>query len=200
MEEARGTLFFNILEILKQKKPRAFFLENVTGLLNHHSGSQSTFAIIEKNLRDLGYSFRPYKVKASDYGVPQLRPRVFMIGFRDAEDDSRFCEPAKVPLSFTMSDVFGGSVNRDVGYTLRVGGRRSGLSDRRNWDTYLVDGQIRYLGPREGLKMQGFPESFSFPPGLPETQAMKQLGNSVAVPAVRAFAQAIADALIGKKQ
>lgn len=89
----------------------------------------------------------------------------------------------------TMSDVFGGRVDRKIGYTLRVGGRHSGVGDRRNWDTYLVNGEIRRLTSKEGLKMQGFPESFEFP--VSEIQAMKQLGNSVAVPAVEAVAKEI---------
>ena len=89
----------------------------------------------------------------------------------------------------TMNDVFEGKVNKAVGYTLRVGGRGSGIGDRRNWDTYLVDGEVRRLSPKEGLRMQGFPDDFEFP--VSETQAMKQLGNSVAVPAIQATANEI---------
>lgn len=195
MEEARGTLFFNILEILKVKKPAAYFLENVVGLLNHQSGDKSTIQVIRENLEALGYSFALFKVKASDYGVPQLRPRVFMIGFRDPRHASLFEPPKPKPLMLTMSDVFGSPVPRDIGYTLRVGGRRSGLNDRRNWDTYLVNGEVRVLSPREGKLMQGFPENFEFPESVSETQAMKQLGNSVAVPAIQAFAIQISKAL-----
>ena len=81
-EDTRGTLFFNIAEILRIKQPKAFFLENVGGLLNHNEGE--TFAKIRKVLEeDLGYSFNFFRVKACDYGLPQLRPRVFMIGFKD---------------------------------------------------------------------------------------------------------------------
>lgn len=197
MDEARGTLFFNILEILATKKPAAYFLENVVGLLNHQSGDKATIQVIRENLEALGYSFALFKVKASDYGVPQMRPRVFIIGFRDAAVAARFRAPKHRPLSYTMSDVFGATVSRDIGYTLRVGGRRSGLEDRRNWDTYLVDGEPRVLTPREGKLMQGFPSSFEFPESVSETQAMKQLGNSVAIPAVKAFAEEIARALKG---
>ena len=70
-----------------------------------------------------------------------------------------------------------------------MGGRRSGVCDRRKWDCYIVDGEERCMTPREGLKMQGFPDDFVFP--VSETQAMKQLGNSVAVPAIRAVANEI---------
>jgi DNA (cytosine-5)-methyltransferase 1 len=197
MEEARGTLFFNVLQILQAKKPRAYFLENVMGLLNHKSGDKMTIDVIRENLESLGYSFQVFKVRASDYGVPQLRPRVFLVGFRDRRDAEKFVAPEKKPLEYTMSDVFGASTARAIGYTLRVGGRRSGLDDRRNWDTYLVEGSPRVLGPKEGIRMQGFPSEFSFPPGISETQAMKQLGNSVAVPAIQAFAIQIKNALEG---
>ncbi|MGB4768472.1 MAG: DNA cytosine methyltransferase [Candidatus Saccharimonas sp.] len=184
--ETRGTLFFDIVNIMKEKQPKAFFLENVRGLLTHDSGR--TFATIQRVLtEELGYSFFYKVVKASDYGVPQHRPRLFMVGFKDKSIEFEFPEPVK--LAMTMDDVFGGKVNKTVGYTLRVGGRGSGLADRRNWDTYLVDGEVRRLSPKEGLRMQGFPDTFEFP--VSETQAMKQLGNSVAVPAIQATANEI---------
>ena len=184
--ETRGTLFFDIANIMKEKQPKAFFLENVRGLLTHDGGR--TFATIQQVLtEELGYSFFYKVVKASDYGVPQHRPRLFMVGFKDKNIDFEFPEP--VELTMTMDDVFDGKVNKTVGYTLRVGGRGSGLADRRNWDTYLVDGEVRRLSPKEGLRMQGFPDTFEFP--VSETQAMKQLGNSVAVPAIQATANEI---------
>ena len=200
MDEARGTLFFDIAQILKAKAPEAFFLENVRGLLNHQSGDKKTIEIIEKTLRALGYSFDFFLVKASDYGVPQHRPRLFMIGFREPKARDRFLSNLPKPrsLKLTMSDVMGGKVDREVGFTLRVGGRNSGVHDRRNWDTYLVDGQEVVLNKMQGLAMQGFPKSFRFPDHISETQAMKQLGNSVAVPAVEAYAQAVVKALRGK--
>ena len=184
--ETRGTLFFDIANIIKEKQPSAFFLENVRGLLTHDGGR--TFATIQRVLtEDLGYSFFYKVIKASDYGVPQHRPRLFMVGFKDKSIEFEFPEP--VNLTMTMDDVFGGKVNKTVGYTLRVGGRGSGIGDRRNWDTYLVDGEVRRLSPKEGLRMQGFPDNFEFP--VSETQAMKQLGNSVAVPAIQATANEI---------
>lgn len=203
MEEARGTLFFDILQILKTKKDKgkpakAFLLENVQGLLKHKSGDKYTISIIEENLRSLGYTFEVYKVRASDFGVPQHRPRLFIIGFLDAKAHNRFVEPGKVPLSKNaLAKILGGKVDREIGWTLRVGGRGSGLQDRRNWDTYEVDGEPLRIDWRHGLKMQGFPSWFKFPESVPESQRMKQLGNSVAVPAVNAYAKAIIQALEG---
>lgn len=184
--ETRGTLFFDVANIIKEKQPQAFFLENVRGLLIHDGGR--TFATIRRILtEDLGYNFYYKVIKASDYGVPQYRPRLFMVGFKDKSIKFEFPDPVK--LAMTMDDVFEGKVNKTIGYTLRVGGRGSGIGDRRNWDTYLVDGEVRRLSPKEGLLMQGFPNDFEFP--VSETQAMKQLGNSVAVPAIQATANEI---------
>jgi len=188
--ETRGTLFFNIVEILKAKKPKAFFLENVRHLLNHDEGR--TFKTIQKVLtEELGYSFHYKIVKASDFGLPQNRPRLFMVGFKDPDTPFTFPEP--IPLKFTMSDVWDGDCSREIGFTLRVGGRGSKIDDRRNWDSYLVNGKVKTLTPKEGKLMQGLPKDFIFP--VSNAQAMKQLGNSVAVPAIEAVANEIITSL-----
>jgi DNA (cytosine-5)-methyltransferase 1 len=184
----RGNMFFNICFIIESKRPKAFFLENVRHLLKHDEGR--TFDIIQKHLDDLGYTFDYKVVKASDHGLPQHRARVFIVGFRkDVANMPRFEFPNPEPLTMTMSDVWGGECNKTIGYTLRVGGKGSGLHDRRNWDTYLVDGVERVLSPVEGIVMMGFPNGFQFP--VSRTQAMKQLGNSVAVNAIRATGTSI---------
>jgi DNA (cytosine-5)-methyltransferase 1 len=183
-KDVRGTLFFDIAEIIEVKKPQAFFLENVQRLHSHDNGK--TFKIIQRVLtKELGYSFFHKIVRASDHGLPQHRPRIFMIGFRDPNIEFEF--PKKRELLFNMSDVMGGEVNREIGLTLRVGGKSSPINDRRNWDGYIVDGETRRLTPREALKMQGFPSNFKFP--VNDSVAMKQLGNSVAVKAVHAYAK-----------
>ena len=174
--------FFNIVDILEIKRPKAFFLENVRGLISHDKGQ--TFKIIREILEEeLNYSFYYQIVKASDYGLPQLRPRTFIIGFRDEGFLKGFNFPPTKPLKFNMSDVWEGQCSREIGFTLRVGGRGSNINDRRNWDSYLVDGEVRQLMPEQGKKMQGFPDSFEFP--VSKKEAMKQLGNSVAVDAIR---------------
>jgi DNA (cytosine-5)-methyltransferase 1 len=199
MDETRGTLFFDILSILRSKKPDAFFLENVRGLLTHESPSGiKTMAVIRENLNRAGYHFREFVVKASDYGVPQHRPRLFIIGFRDKSKLIEFQEPPKQGLKLTLDKVLGGKTDRTIGYTLRVGGRSSGIGDRRNWDTYIVNGKVMRITPQHGLKLQGFPSWFKFPSSISETQAMKQLGNSVAVPAIEAFATEIVRVLNAK--
>ena len=192
-EEVRGTLFFEIAQILRNKKPKAFFLENVRHLVNHNDGE--TFSVIKNILKnELGYTFNWKVVMASDHGLPTRRPRVFMVGFRnDIDTADEFEFPEKRELEFTMSDVLGGKCEKKVGYTIRVGGRRSGIDDRRNWDAYRVDGEVKVIGIEEGKKMMGFPDDFEFP--VSKTQAMKQLGNSVAVNAIRDTAEQIAKVL-----
>tara|TARA_Y100001970_G_scaffold261360_1_gene344410 strand:- start:414 stop:2396 length:1983 start_codon:yes stop_codon:yes gene_type:complete len=178
----RGNLFFNIAEIIDVKRPKAFFLENVRGLFKHDNGK--TFKVIKDIIEnDLKYSFYHKIVYASDYGLPQHRPRVFMIGFRDDEFMKGFSFPAPIPLKYDMDHVFNGKCNKKIGFTLRVGGRGSKIDDRRNWDSYYVDGKVIRLSSKEGKKMQGFPDNFHFP--VSETQSMKQLGNSVAIDAIR---------------
>lgn len=188
----RGNLFFNIADILEAKKPKAFFLENVRGIVNHDGGR--TFKIIREILEDeLGYSFYFKVVKATDYGLPQHRPRAFMIGFRDEGFLKGFEFPPKVPLRFNMSDVFEGNCSREIGFTLRVGGAGSNINDRRNWDSYLVNDEVIRIQPSHALKIQGFPSDFKLPNS--RRDAMKQLGNSVAVDAVRACASALIEHL-----
>lgn len=92
-----------------------------------------------------------------------------------------------------MSHILGGKCTREVGYTLRVGGAGSGINDSHNWDSYIVDGKVVRLTLKQAMQMQGFPADFVFP--VSRAQAMKQLGNSVAVPAVQAYARAILDTL-----
>jgi DNA (cytosine-5)-methyltransferase 1 len=185
-DDTRGTLFFDIAEIIKVKKPAAFFLENVRHLYSHDEGR--TFQTIRRILtEELGYSFQEFIVKASDHGLPQFRPRLFMIGFRNSK--LSITPPPHRELAFTMSDVMGGKVAREIGYTLRVGGKASGVHDRRNWDGYIVNGKERRLTPAQGLRMQGFPKDFEFP--VSDNEAMKQLGNSVAVWAIKDYAREI---------
>jgi DNA (cytosine-5)-methyltransferase 1 len=184
-DESRGTLFFNIANIIHHKKPQAFFLENVRHLLKHDDGR--TFATIERILKDQGYSLDYKIIKASDFGLPQHRPRLFIVGFKNKNINFSFPQP--IPLKTTMSDIFSGDCPRKIGFTLRVGGKGSSIDDRRNWDSYWVDGKIRRIGITEGKAMQGFPKHFTFP--VSHTQAMKQLGNSVAIPAIQAVAKEI---------
>tara|TARA_B100000965_G_C19583624_1_gene754691 strand:- start:1491 stop:2399 length:909 start_codon:yes stop_codon:yes gene_type:complete len=195
-----GNLFFSIEEILRIKKPKAFFLENVRHLKNHDEGR--TFKIIYKTLQKLNYSFDYKIIKASNFGLPQHRPRIYMVGFykpylKKMFQELSFTFPREIPLKKTASDIFGGFVSTDmsgkkerkVGFTLRVGGGRSPINDRRNWDGYIVNKKVVRINSSQGRQMMGFPKSFKMP--VSENQAMKQLGNSVAVNVVREIGKEI---------
>jgi DNA (cytosine-5)-methyltransferase 1 len=193
-DDTRGTLFFDIAEIIRIKQPKAFFLENVRGLFKHDNGK--TFEVIRRTLtEDLGYSLHYSIVKASEHGLPQHRPRLFMVGFKDPS--TPFLFPEKRELAYTMSDVMKGKVDREIGFTLRVGGGSSPIEDRRNWDGYIVDGLLRRISPEEGKKLQGFPDDFVFP--VSRREAMKQLGNSVAINAIQDWAEELIKALDKQK-
>lgn len=183
----RGNMFFEIIRIAKAKRPKVLFLENVRHLIKHDDGN--TFSIIQKTLKEEGYNIYWKVIKASDCGLPQHRPRVYIVCFREDLKVTTFNFPVTTPLQFTMDEVFSGSCNKKIGYTLRVGGKSSGINDRRNWDSYLIDGQVVKLEIKHAKKMMGLPENFKFP--VSKTQAMKQLGNGVAINVVVAIGKQI---------
>ncbi|MFB6349162.1 HpaII family restriction endonuclease [Moraxella sp. ZJ142] len=186
-DSERGNLFFCILDIIEAKRPKAFILENVRHLINHDDGK--TFEIIQTLLKKAGYRVYYQVLKASDYNIPQHRPRVFIIGFRNADELPPFQFPPKLPLTYTMSDIWGGHCEKEIGFTLRVGGKGSNIDDRRNWEFYRVDGEVKRIGINESKKMMAFPDTYHFP--VSKTQAMKQLGNSVCVEVVRRVANEV---------
>ena len=104
-EDTRGTLFFDVAEIIKKHKPQAFFLENVKGLGSHDGGR--TLATILNVLRnDLGYHVaEPQIVNALDFGVPQHRERIYIVGFRRASHAERFKYPRKSTRTLAFEDV-----------------------------------------------------------------------------------------------
>lgn len=104
-EETRGTLFFDIAEILRRKRPKAFFLENVKGLLIHDKGK--TIKTILKVLReDLDYYVpEPQIVNAMNFGVPQHRERVYIVGFRKDQNVDEFNYPQPKDKKKTFADI-----------------------------------------------------------------------------------------------
>ena len=225
--DTRGTLFFNVEEIIRVKQPAAFFLENVRGLITHGGPSETvpgigkTMETIlnhlfgDKKSGGLGYH-KPkgtpgyFYVKASDFGVPQHRPRVFIIGFKSKKVADEFIVPAPRKLDeMRLGEILGGEVffdrgckkRKSIGFTLRCGGKGSHIDDRRNWEHYHVlkpgadAPEVVKVNERHGLDLNGFPETYEFPSDVGRAARMKQLGNSVAVTAVEAWGRAVISAL-----
>lgn len=187
-DETRGTMFFYVLEILKQRRPKAFFLENVKGLLTAQDGQ--CFEIISKSLQELGYSFHYKIVKGTDHNIPQVRQRVFMIGFRDektANSGFNFAQP--VPLTKTLEEIFEcKTINRKIARTMVSSFTGMPPQSFRCWDYYIVDGVGRRLTAKEGKRIMGFPDSFDMS-CVSNERAIRQLGNAVIVPAIQANAE-----------
>jgi DNA (cytosine-5)-methyltransferase 1 len=151
-----------------------------------------------------------FLVRASDHSLPQYRPRIFIIGFKSKADADKFeMPPLRSPVAGSLAKKLGvvgvfmdakGEKPRKIGFTLRCGGKQSPIFARQNWDSYYVvrqkGGEVEPMRIEweEGLGLQGFPRR-DLPDGVKPAQGMKQLGNSVAVPAIRAWGRKILLAL-----
>ena len=116
--DTRGTLFFNIEEIIQAKRPKAFLLENVKQLKGHDHGR--TFKIIEEHLKALNYTVSSAVLRAGDFGVPQNRERIYIVGF-DKEyyklnDDFQFAFPVPPKTATRVGDILESDV--DSKYTI----------------------------------------------------------------------------------
>jgi DNA (cytosine-5)-methyltransferase 1 len=104
-EDTRGTLFFDVARIIEEKRPKAFLLENVKGLVGHDKGR--TLKVILNTLRnDLGYYIpEPQVMNAKHFGVPQNRERIFIVGFKSKSASERFSYPSPLGKAVSFSDV-----------------------------------------------------------------------------------------------
>ena len=103
-EKGRGNLFFELLRIIKKKKPKVLFLENVKNLVAHDNGN--TFRIITNSLEEEGYHIKPMVLNASSYGnTPQSRERIYVVCFRNKSHFKNFEFPKPVQLVKTLQDV-----------------------------------------------------------------------------------------------
>ena len=211
-EDTRGTLFFDIARILKYHKPKAFILENVKGLKSHDKGN--TLNVIVKTLNKMDYNLFIEVLNAKNFGLPQNRERIFIIGLKQ-DLDFIFPEPSfkKTRLgdildrrnddSYTISDKIWASHQRRKEKARAKGyGFGYSLFDEESEYTstisarYYKDGSEilikqkgknpRMLTPREAARLQGFPENFKIP--VSNLQAYKQFGNAVPVNVIRAIA------------
>ena len=213
--DTRGTLFFDIERILIAKKPQMFLLENVKQLRGHDKGR--TLETILKHLKKIGYNNVQYKVlRARDFGLPQNRERIYIVGFLDDSIKFEFPKPTFEPTrvgeileenvdkKYTISDkLWAGHQRRKRENKLKGKGFGYGMVTENSEYTntisarYYKDGSEiliyqegqnpRKLTPREAARLQGFPDTFKIP--VSNTQAYRQFGNSVPVKVVEKVAE-----------
>ena len=114
LNDARGTLFYDFARMVDELQPKVFIYENVPGLLNHDNGN--TFRIITEIFDSLGYNWQYQKLNSKDYGIPQNRTRVFVVGFRKDLVVKKFKFPLKIKLKATVKDFL--EKNPDHSYFL----------------------------------------------------------------------------------
>ncbi len=215
-DDIRGTLFFDIARILEIKRPSAFVLENVKMLVGHDKGR--TLRRILEIVTDLGYKTDYNVLNALDFGLPQKRERVFIVGFQQQQ---LFSWPQSTLPMCSLEDILEQNVpefyyasqhirnNRkklyqgkplagDTIWHENKGGHISAypfscaLRAGASYNYLLVNGERR-LTEREMLRLQGFPDSFKIVRGYSATRRLA--GNSVAIPCVKAVVHAVLDAL-----
>ena len=218
--ETQGTLFFNIENILRVKKPKAFMLENVRNLTAHDQGR--TFRIILSHLQNLGYDVHYKVLNALDYGVPQKRERIIICGFKRAVK-FEFPEPLPKSKRKTVADIIDCRAENDVSLKVRSAIRESRLARLKDKNypkpyishenvagsitphpyscalragasaNYILINDERRPSPREMLRIQGFPDEFKVVVNY--GQIKHQTGNSVAVPVIAAVAKCMVEKL-----
>lgn len=216
-DDIRGTLFFDIVRILKEKKPKMVLLENVKGFTSHDKGN--TFKVVCRTLEKLGYEVHSQVLNARDFGVPQNRERIYIVGIdrkRTLKTPFTFPIAPKSPITvgeilesrvdtkYTISDkLWKGHQRRLREHRAKGNGFGYSLFDSSSPYTstisarYYKDGSEilieqkgknpRKITPREAARLQGFPDSFKIL--VSDAQAYRQFGNSVAVPVVSSIAR-----------
>ena len=220
-EDTRGTLFFDIARIIKNKQPSAFILENVKQLKGHQQGQ--TLKIIINTLKDLGY-YTDYQIlNALNFGLPQKRERILIVGLKNQTHHHNFNWPLiKMPmqplseiLEKSVSDFYYASdkirqnrlekvkLNQKYDQPTIWHENKSGnisvypyscaLRAGASYNYLLVNGERR-LTEREMLRLQGFPESYKI---VGSYQTMRKLtGNAIAIPCVATVIDSVINAIL----
>jgi len=203
-KDEQGMLFFEMVKILRERHPRFFIAENVKGLLSANKGK--AFPMIIEEFENAGYKVVHKLLNAEEYGVPQRRQRVVIVGFRDEDDYNRFNYPMPVDNRKTLGDVIDLSADNDdkwffsqkaVDGMMAVRekmnkGRVQSLNEPCNTisshlakvslnstdPVRFVNDRYRRFTPRECARIQSFPDSFVLD-SVSEARQYKAIGNAV---------------------
>jgi len=203
-DDTRGTLFFYNASIIIEKKPKAFILENVKQLVGRNSGG--TLKVIIKTLQDLGYHVQYAVLNALDYGLPQKRERVLIVGHGES---IMFSYPSPIRPFKPLSEILEKKIDKKhiasdyikekrkeshkSAYKLSIWHENKAgnicsypyscaLRAGASYNYLLVNGERR-LTPREMFRLQGFPDTYQIINN--DIQARKQAGNAVPVNLVK---------------
>jgi DNA (cytosine-5)-methyltransferase 1 len=219
-EDERGQLFFELVRILRETKPQCFIAENVKGLLS--ANDRRAFPLVLAEFENAGYFVKWQVLNAADFGVPQKRQRVFLVGFkkRQAYEAFEFPKPlnAIVPLEAVLED---GPIDESFFFSKRaVQGMRNTKNSKimnkgraqdtslpcntvgahlakvslNSTDPVLLDGgRYRMFTPREVARIQSFPDKFKLPGN--RTTTYRGLGNAVAPVMMWHVTRSVIDAL-----
>ena len=158
-DDERGILFLEIIRLMKAAKPKVAVLENVSALKSHDKGK--TFKIICEKIEERGYTVHHKVLKCSDYGLPQMRKRIFMVCVRnDITHNVDIFDLKEYEKDVTMKEYLGKNFEKKHAYTIRCGGARSPITSKQNWDGYMVDGEVYRLTIQDAKKLQGFDDDF----------------------------------------
>ena len=205
-KDERGMLFFEMVKILKERRPRFFIAENVKGILSANHGK--AFPMIIKEFSEAGYNVIYKILNAYDYGVPQKRERVIIVGFRDYKDYESFRFPTKIKQSerkvlgdvimeesdndenlfFSQKAVDGMMAVRDKmnkGRVMRldepcntVSAHLAKVSLNSTDPVFMVGGRYRRFSAREAARIQSFPDNFKLD-SVSQGRQYKAIGNAV---------------------
>lgn len=225
-DEGRGNLFFDIIRILKDKKPKAFLLENVKNLKTHNNGQ--TMKIIREELEKIGYRVIDKVLNTMAYGnIPQNRERIYIVGFLDQKIFDKFLFPEKIPLKKTIYDCLEKDVNeryyynrkslyselknevkkKDTVYQWRrkyVRENKNGVCPTLTANMGMGGHNVPIILDNKGIRKLTPRECANFQgfpenfrlPNLADSHLYKQFGNSVSVPVIERLALNIKKALI----
>lgn len=141
-DDTRGTLFYEYARLVKEVKPKVFIYENVYGVLTHDKGR--TFQVMKNVFDDLGYYYTDFILDAKDYGIPQGRRRLFVVGFDNKKNFEKFEKPEPQKLKWTMQDFLYDNVaegdfkyDKNGNIKIKVGGQVV--------DKFLSDKLVKYV-------------------------------------------------------